>query len=343
MAITFGEARKYISQYAGKGGKTSCSDETYRFVKTVLQQLLYKGEFGSVRKFCFRSRLGCITAPFELETPLEVKIGGRVGSVWNKWFEWYQQGMRGCVPATDALFEEPNRFPTVYDIPACGARLGVVGTCEEPACEDGSDPYLIVQGDDLTGREIFSIYRKKKIRGVRFNISNKKIVSSPIVFGRVTAVTKSKTNGYVQLLAIIPTTASSCSSSDSEACDPSSRRLTQVFLSDYSPLETKPQYRRFRLTSKCPDDCEISILGRIRLRDEYADNDLIPFDNVHALQLQAQSIHSMYNDQVDIALAKEKVLEGTIESENRYKQTQSGQAVKIEHVGSPGRTIRNIF
>ncbi len=111
-------------------------------------------------------------------------------------------------------------------------------------------------------------------------------------------------------------------------------------MSDYSPVETKPQYRRFRIKS-CDASSEqrITVLGRIRLKDHYSDNDLIPFDNIYALTTAAQSIYSNYNDNVEVAAAKDNTLVTLINRENEHKRVQNGQPIEVFTPLSPGSIV----
>lgn len=319
MPITYGEARLTLARYAGRSGKCADTKETELFVKKVLQHMLFKGTFGNIRKYCFFSIKGCITIPYELEVPLKVRIDDKVGTVWDKWMEYYNIGeMEGCVPASDALYEEPNLFPTVYDPPP-GMRIGCMATAEE-----SPDAYVIVQGKDTTGREIFTDHQGTKIAGEYLRIVKGQLRYSQVSFGSITHVEKSRTNGYVQLLWV---------NSDASA---------KGFLADYSPGEEKPSYRRFRLTSpKCGPSVKVSILGRIRLKDSYADNDIIPFDNLYALELAGQSINANFNDNPDMAKAKDAFLQDSITNEGEYKRVQNGQPVDIMFLTSAG-AVRNI-
>lgn len=321
MPITYGDAKLILARYAERGGKCPDAPEVDLFVRKVLQHMLYKGTYGNLRKYCFNARKGCITIPYELETPIKVKIDGKVGTVWDKWMEYYNIGeMEGCVAASDALYEEPNRFPTVYDIPAGGARIGALAT----ACED-ADAHLIVQGLDASGREIFTNHKGTKITGEYLSLVKGSLRYTEVVFANITGIVKTRTNGYVQLFWMRP-------------------ELSQKgFLADYSPGEELPSYRRFKLTNPnyCTSTAQVSILGRIRLKDSYSDNDVIPFDNLYALELAGQSMNASYNDQVDLAAAKSKMMEATVAEEGEYRRVTNGQPVDIMRMTSAG-AVRNI-
>ncbi len=316
--ITYGTAKKILSRYQGLGGKCPGDEETELFVKQVLQYLLYAGTHGNERKFCFHAVQGCFTLPGELEVPLKIKIDGAVGSVWNRWFE-YHSGNSVDDPclASNSVLEEPNRYPTVYDVPAGGGYPAVTAVCEEAA-----DAHVIVKGTDLTGRVIYTVHKGEHISGVYLTIKKGRITASDVKFGKITEVYKTPTKGYVTLLSM--------GESDS----------TRKFLSDYSPHEENPSYRRIRiLTPDCPPICRVSVLGRIRLKDHYAEEDLIPFDNVYLLQVAGQTVNAMYNSDTQNALAKDQYVKGLIETEGNYKKVNNGQPIEIYRPLSSGMAM----
>lgn len=320
MAILYGDAKKILSRYAGTGGKCPSSTELDLFCRQVFQHMLYSGQHGNLRKFCFNAVKGCITVPYELETPIKVKIEGNVGTVWNKWHEFYMTGdLADGVPAAEALYEEPSTFPTVYDLPSNYCRVGVLGTADE---ED--DASIIVSGTDSSGREIYTDHQGEKIAGEYLRVRKAQLRYTQVAFAKITGITKTRTNGYVQLLWVRP------------------ELNMRGYLSDYSPFEETPQYRRFKLTSQTCGSCiKVSVLGRIRLKDHYADNEIIPFDNLVALQLAGQSQNAQYNNDPEMAKAKDATLQDVIDKENEYKRSQAGTPIEVFYPLSSG-TIKGI-
>jgi hypothetical protein len=322
VPLTFKQAKDILAKYNGRGGSCVDAPDVPDFVLKTLQHMLFSGQNGNLRTFSFCAQRGCLTLPYELETPLKVRIGDRVGSVWDKWYDYHSsKEMTDCYPADRALIEDPNYYPTVYDIPFTnGANIGVIGVCEE-----SPDSHVIVQGLDATGREIVSTnYKGEQIVGEYIRIKKGVITYTNFAFAKITGIVKSETNGYVQLLWVSP-----------------SRNL-KGFLADYSPLETAPSYRRFRLTSPyCTTDVKVSILGRIRLRTKYTDNDYIPFDNMYAIDLAGREINSNANVQPDLAKSYNEQLVNSINMENEYKRVQNGQPMEV-YIPLSGGAIRNI-
>ena len=319
MAITYLKAKKLLSKYYAAGGRCFTAEGVDDFVREVLQYLLYQGTTGNLRQFIFYAKRGCITLPYELETPLKVRIENVVGNVFTSFFSYHtNMRMDDCVDAGQALYDDPNLYPTVYDVPECGGYPGILASCSE-----ASNASVIIKGEDLTGREIFSTWRGEQITGVKLTPTKGKVVSTGIKFGKITEVIKDQLNGYLQLYSL----------DDNDKAS---------FLADYSPVETTPQYRRMRLRTKpCPEQARVSILGRIRLKPFYADEDLIPFDNFYALSVAGQAINSNYNGDPQTASAKGTILEGLIEKEGQYKKPTNGQPLEISPL-TAGAHIRNV-
>lgn len=321
MPLTYKSAKEILSKYAERGGVCADDRRVDLFVREVLDYLLISGHYGSIHKFCFCATRGCFTVPYELETPLKLKIDNEIGNVWDKWYEFHaSKVLEACVPAGRALWEDPNYYPTVYDVPVGGARIGTLGTCEER-----EDAYIIVKGKDLTGREIITMHKGEQVVGEYLSIKKQEIRYTQNTFGQITDIVKTPTAGYVQLLWVRPTAN------------------TKGFLADYTPLEEAPQYRRFRITIPgCPAIAKVSVLGRIRLREKYADNDYIPFDNLYALNLAGQAVNANYNNAPDLAKAKDDMLTTVIEKDNQHHRIQNGQPIEVYPLTSAG-AIRNII
>lgn len=322
MAILWGRAKEILSRYYGTGGACPSNLSVDQFVRECLEYLLISGEYGNERKFNFCAYNGCITIPYELETPLKVKVGNRVGTVWDRWFDFHQSKyLEACLPASQSLVEDPNYYPTVYNVPKGGARLGVVGTCEE-----AEGAHVIFKGIDPTGREIVTFHQGEQIVGELVSIKKGQLIYTNTMFGRVDSVIKPKTKGYVQCYWLNPAAN------------------LKGFLADYSPLEEVPQYRRFQMLDRscCNGPVEVSILGRVRLKEAYTDSDIIPFDNILALNLAGQTVNQYYNNTPDLAALTDKALNNVIDKENAHKKLKVGNPVEV-YLPTSGGSVKNII
>lgn len=314
--LTWWEAKSILAKYYGRAGTCATDPRLDLFVREVLQHMLFKGQYGNLRKFCFCAHLGCFTVPYELEVPLKLKINDRVGTSFDRWFEFHSTAHfdEQCIPAALGLREDPNYYPTVYPLPAGGARIGVNATVQE---KPGA--FVIVKGKDPTGREIVTSHNGQQVVGEVLEPCYGQIIYTNATFGEVTEVIKSPTIGYLNLLWINLVTNK------------------KGFLADYSPLEEKPSYRRYVITSPCcQEPVKVSVLGRIRLKPAYTNSDLIPFESIHSINLAGQEVQHQLNNAPDLAKAKGESLTQEIEDENSYKRDQVGSPIEVYHPLSGG-------
>lgn len=319
MAITYLQAKQTLSRYAGTGGTCAQGEKLDLFVKKVLQFMLYSGEHGGTRKFCFTTQKGCFTVPYELEAPLKLRIDGATSHAHNYWFEMYSGAeMENCVLAANALYEEPNYYSTVYDPPNGFCRIGVIGTADE-----SPDASITIAGKDSSGREIITSDQGQQTGGEVLRIEKGKLHYTSVQFAEITSIKKSITNGYCQLLWVRP------------------ELNLKGFLSDYSPFEQVPEYRRFRITSpNCHPQVKVSVLGRIRLKEHYHDTDRIPFDNLVALELAGQAQNASYNNDPQMAAAHGSAMNDIISKEVEHKKVSSGSPMDVEYMLSAGAIPR---
>jgi len=315
VALVYKDAKNLLAEYAGRGGRCSTSDIDL-FIREVFEYLLLSsGANQDLRKFTFISQEGTITVPYEIESIQKVQVNKRVGQVWDKWFDFRSssQFVGDCLPPSDALYEQPGYYPTVYSISPGGARVCTLGTCEE-----SEDAHIIIEGKDITGRDVYTQHKGVQISGEYLSIKKGVRMFSQVHVGEITGVKKSPTNGYVQLLT-----------------------NTNQFLSDYSPLEEVPLYRRYRLTSQYNSGCsEVSVLARIRLKEKYADNDRIPFETILTLRMAGQRVNAERNNDLQTAAAKDSAVGAMIEKESAYKRVQNGAPIEFLNATSAG-LIRN--
>lgn len=320
MSLTYLQAKQELAQFAGRGGRCSTADID-NFVRKVLEYLLYSGANQDLREFEFQSQSGVFTVPYEVESIQKVKIDGRVGTSFDKWFEYRPSKFfndQGCLAAIDAVYEQANYYSTAYNIPDGGAQVATFGTCDE-----APDAHIIVAGKDLSGREIFTTHKGEQISGEYLSVKKGTRVHSSVTFGEITGIKKSVTKGYVQLLWV----------------KPSYRQVG--FLSDYSPLETVPSYRRYKVKDAFGStNLKVSVLARIRLKEAYADSDKIPFETLFTLSLAGQHVFATYTNDLQTAQMKDAQATSMIEKEAGHKKVNNGPAIEFFQGTSPGR-IRN--
>lgn len=319
MPITFGEARAALAEYAGTGGKCPTAEGVESFVLTVFDYMLQSASYGNERTFDFCAERGFITLPYELEVPLKVKVNDRVGTVYDRWFEYHPvKEICGCVEAEGALIEDPNPVPIVYSLD-CPSHIGVLGI----DCED-DDAHIIVQGLDALGNQIYSFQNGEQVAGEYLQIKRGVLKYTSVKFAKIQSINKTRTKGYVILYQYEPKTCA------------------KKFLANYSPVDTAPSYRRFKLRVPCSNCAQVLVLGRIRLKPKYLDNDFIPFESRYQLQIAAQQINAMKSDNLQSGVAKDQFLQTLITRENSYKKVNNGQSIEVS-IPRSGGSIRGII
>lgn len=318
--LTFGDIKILVAEYAGKGGVCEDSPLATSFAWQVLEYLLIAGTYGSIRKFDFVVQDRFFTAPPELETPLKVKVNGQVGTVLSKWFDFRMSNgeLEGGLDAGKALLEEANPVFTAFPL-VPGYRLGVLGT----AAED-PEAFIIVQGTDILGTDIITSFEGEQVRGIKFRIKKGELRTTEVAIANITGIIKSKTKGYVQLYSY-------------------EKHVNQrEFLGHYSPLEEKPSYKQFRIGVPCPSRAYVSVLARIRLRENYTDNDIVPFDNRNIIKMAAQHLQAESNNDISVANYKSGQVNTMINNHAGHKSTNTGTPIEIYRPRS-GAAIKNII
>lgn len=338
MIITFGQAKKELARYAGKAGKCRDDDQVDLFVKEVIQQLLFRGANGNLRKWVFLTQNGMFTAPPDLELPLKIKIDGEVASSFDKWYEFYDNNtLSNCVPCEEGIFEEPNVVFTAFDLPPHGARILAKPICKEalgspesnsfcpPDTSDTpEEAHFVITGRNEFGEEVFMPHKGTQLKGEYLSINKFKPKFTQTCFTAITGIEKTVTNHYVDLMWFDPHT-----------------KLTGL-LGKYKPSDTHPSFRRFRINGLACDRCfKVTILGRVRFCENYHDNDVIPISSLRGLRLMAQHLQSEDNDDIQTADYKNKRIAQVIQDENNYKRTTSA-TIDFFRETSPGR-IPNII
>jgi hypothetical protein len=318
--LTFGNFRKYIAKFAGNGGLCESSPEVALFGLMVMEKALLEG-MGDYRKYCFHVVDKYITLPYELKTPIKVKIDDTaLAKVWSKWTEFYTQDtLKDGVDAGNALYEDPNPYFTVYDIPYTSSIIGALSLFEED-----ENAFLIVQGLDESGREIITTHKGNQIYGEYLPLRRNVTVSTVNKFAKITGINKSKTNGPVQLYAV------------------NKEKQERFYLAEYTGYEETPEYRRAKLTLQCPKYAKVSILGRIRLKPFYHDNEVIPFDSINGLVRIAQTLNALESGNMQNAASMQQFVDREVKQVKDYNRVGSNQPVDTTVFTSPG-AIKNVF
>lgn len=324
MPFTFGKFKEIIAPYAGTAGKCASSDEVAFFARGVMEYLLFEGSTSALRKLDIYAYQGSMVFPPEVEVPLKVKVNGQVSEVWNKWCTIENSGAgdfegADCRLAREVIAEDGGFTPLAYPVPPQGSLLGVMAICEE-----AEEARVIMSGEDLTGREIYTVNDKgEQIVGEEYRLIKNEIRFGRVKFGRVTAAQKPITNGYVQVFAVDP------------SCD------KRIFLGDWRPSEQVPFYRKWKVIGpRCAPIVHLSIQFRAKLKDSYHDNELTLFDNYTATLMAAQRLQAEKNNDLEVASYKTGAITTTLNNEAGYKKKGAGPIHVLAAMS--GGSIRNI-
>lgn len=321
MSLTFGKAKEICQPYCGISGKSFDSKDLHDFTIKVLQYLLITGSPGGEKLFNINTGKGFFTAPYELETPLKMIVNGRVGNAVNSWFEFRSKPSTcdNYLECADLILEDTSTYFTSFDGPS-EFQVGVKATQSE------CDKMFIVSGVDVSGREIFTQHKGASIVGELLEVPDNSVTIkwTNVFFSKITGIVKSPTEGYL-----------SCYWRD---------RYGKIgYLSDYSPVEEAPSYRRFQLNiPNCPEYAKISIIGRTRLKPTYGDNERIPFDQLYAVEIAAQAIQSQLSKQPELASSQDNFLQTLVERESTHKKMNNGLSIEQFYYTSGG-TIQGII
>lgn len=320
MALTFGELKKVVAPYVGRAGKSPSSDDTATFARQVMQLLLISGSDVAIKKLGFLAYRGCISMPPEVEVPIKARVNNQSAHLWTKWFSFHNasESFEKCPPAHEVMMEDGSTSPLIYDLPDTGAQVGLQAM--HPG-DDGKE--VILQGPDTAGKQVFTFHKGEQVPGEKITLCYNKLVYSHTVFGDITGAVKPPTDGYVTAHIVDPLA-----------------NYTQ-FIADWSPNETRPSYRRFKLIRRCAEIVHVSVLCRVRLRDTYHENELTLFDDYTSIILAAQRLQSEVGNDIATANYKRQAVEDVLDKAAGYRKI-SGSPVEVFFPLSGG-SVRNII
>lgn len=323
MDITFGQLAEVLLPYLGRSGAGSCSlsDPTTRLKVTSLIQE-YVQRSGTLRKWVLYARQKTVTLPRDLGVILKIKINDRPEPMHSKWYEFYdqvgEQEFQSCIDWKAGMIQEVNTFPTIQNIPKCGGYvLAEIGK----RCKEITNQYTIIQGIDAdTGEDVFSTYNNELIHGERLDLEQGVIKRSQRRFRIITNITKSETDDYVKYYF------------------QTSKSAGLESLSLLTPRETVGSFRRANILSDKldPINCyRITVLGRVNVRSDYHDNDLIPITDITSIETLAQAKQASANNNIQVAGFKYQLADRQIEDEKLYNET-SDVSLNVDYATSPG-------
>lgn len=324
MLITFGQLLQIVGPFLGKAGTGDCdfkNPRTRLAAATLIQEFVQRS--GAERKWVLFSKNNIVTLPRDLAIIVQAKIDDKPVTAHSQWYEFYDKATPGefddCNDWQRGLMQEQNTFATAYDISGCsgGYVLAEIGL----RCAAAKGVYTIIQGVSAdTGQEVFTTYQGNTIHGERLDLESNVAKRSRTRFRTISSITKSETDDFVKYYQQVEKTS------------------VPTAIALLEPKETIAQFRRVRiLDRRCrPEHCyKITVLGRVEVRADYHDNDIVPITDPGALKTIAQANQAADNNNFAAAGFKYQLTDRKIEDGAMYNRG-SDPSLNISTDSSPG-------
>lgn len=290
-----------IAPYAA-GGACPDSKDARVLLNRIHEHLCLRGAKGSLQKWCLYAHDGVFTVPDDMELPLKYIDNGKVSKVWDHRAEFLMQANDyECSIGVEGMIQDINTYYTAYDGPHKPFRvLAKPMGCEDETC----DPHIIIKGTTPDGEIVRSHFNEKPIEGERLKISYDHPRYTQCKYSPILGqIVKSETKYPVELRWYIPET-------DEEG-----------FLALLPAKNQVTTFNRFRLKDNCVGCHKLIVLGRIKLKTYYEDNDVLPFTLMDLYINTADMFRLRHTNQLDVAQGKEGIIERTIANQNEYSKT----------------------
>ena len=274
MLFTVGHAREYLAGYV-KGNPCKSSQAVLDAINNATMELLNVDDWWlTVRRMRFSTQKNVIVLPREVERVVGYKVDGIPYAVKSQFYEFLDGGTFSSDWLGDGnsgLVDWGDQHPTMFEIDVDNAPIKLMAWSTH-ADDDGSE--LFIRGFDDNGHELLTngvpgqtLEIRRWKNGVEGQIEFADIRQTAGEFSQVTQVIKPVTKGYVSLMAY----------------DSSTNYIWN--LAKYHPLETHPQFHRYKVPSpRCEDGTCIVALVKMRYIPAELDTDLLIIQNMVALR-----------------------------------------------------------
>ena len=245
MIYTLLDARKAVAQYVS-GGRASTDSSVLTAVNEALEILIDEGDWKhTVLKLIIKVKNGCIALPRGAETILKANYCRTPMNVWTHGWEFLSSGPGSMDFGGDTNYKDVADLgwhPTFYPLGGLSLKLLALST----EAEDKSLSLQVWGRAGSLNEDVFdnvasatsggsgeTLAIDQWINGIDGDIdqTTSLVARSTPDYRGITRITKPITKGYITLLGI-----------------DSSNNVG--FLAKYSPDETVPQYRRYRVTGR---------------------------------------------------------------------------------------------
>lgn len=278
----------------------------FRQISDAIHLLANKGEIDPLVGFvdiCVSN--GCITLPREVETVLAVNIGGQPSLGHDELFSFHLNGPGDCGCSCSFDWFNTGSFPTYRDLP-CPARLiAFLDSAEDEGVE------VRVFGFDDQNRPLRTFRNGEWTDGLLV----------PTIFGyalpssedpkvsRITDIVKGRSAANIRLSSFDGSTSSG------------------TLLGIYEPDETRPRYRRIRIS---PGSDWVRIMYRKRTSDVRSLYDRVLIHNRMALLLAMRAVKKYEENDLGSAIGFEAQAARLLTERESVLTSPVGNPIQVE-------------
>jgi hypothetical protein len=274
MLFTVSHARDYLAVYV-KGNPCKSSQAVLDAINNATMELLNVEDWWlTVCRMKFGTMKNMIATPREVERVIAYKVEGIPFAVKSQFYEFLDGGTWSSDWLGDGhsgLVDWGDQHPTMFEIDAENAPTKIMAWSTSA---DDVGKTLFVRGFRDGGHEVLTdgvpgeqVEIRRWTSGVEGVIEYSNMRLSAGEYTQITNVIKPVTKGYVSLMAYDDSTHYTWN------------------LAKYHPLETNPQFHRYKVPSpRCIDGTCITALVKMRYIPAELDTDVLIIQNLPALR-----------------------------------------------------------
>lgn len=310
MYKPYRELLKITSEYSGHRCDSASNK---RFLKRTLERMFFRGKTDNLVQVCMTVHKGCVTLPEEIMTVIKARTECQIEMVWSHWYEFNSNGMGFDEKQKSGFQQLPGYYYTQYDSPTDRFFPVVRARGKEKA-----DAHIIIHGIHAdTGEKVFIKHKGELNSGEYLPLTTGKLIRGTVPLRKILGIEKTETEDYIDLFA-----------------DTGEVELWQ--LSSYNPREKNPAYKRIKVMG-CSDELnyKATILGRLKILDNYHDNELIPTQGDDIFETIAQEIKLQKTNNIEESIAIGNVSKDLIKKESDY-QWSGGDLMNMISISTGG-------
>lgn len=314
-AFTLEQVIKWTNHISGLG-ITSDRDKIIDLIRESIDALVNEESNENLRSWEVLAIAGLVILPKQISVPAKYKIYGSVGPVKNLYYQF-----KGYIPRQDCRdYREDLEFhsesPVLFPLPKQGGRVAAKSQdFFEQDCK--IQPYLLVQGIDLQGREIFTPNDGKMDVGERIYISQPSDAPpySINVFKEITSV---RVVGAQLNIQFVWCNTHNYGDTPFEA----------GVLALYDAGDEMPKFRKFILHGlRCNDITKVDILGSLAKPRLKYDNELIHGFDSNTIRSMIRANWNRGKNDINSATFNSNIAVASIRKQNERQNPDTDQLV----------------